>query len=373
MTAISYLHHPGPWHAWYLESTHHLGAAPTNRESLDDALGCRLMKRALTFRQLLLSLLALRYGKSQKEVASVSGLSQSDISHHLRRPRVGEIKAQTFERLLAAIECPPAAVPIVAACLESLDSLDQEGDLTLEEREVIEETVLENGRTTRAALSEAVRLSRALPSLNAYPGSHDLVPAHRRAEELFSRLRGLPAETRSAVVRVAEEYQTWYLCERACLASVQAASRDVESAAEWARLAQEIAERVTGPEEFRNRVRGYALGHVANLLRVSGELRPADATFERAKGLWQAGSDPGRALDPGRLLDLEASLRIDQRRLDEALALLTEAAAVSRIPGRVLIQKAVTLEKMDEYERAVETLLQAEPLIERQGDARLLY
>jgi tetratricopeptide (TPR) repeat protein len=194
-----------------------------------------------------------------------------------------------------------------------------------------------------------------------------------RAEELFSRLEGLSEEMRLAVVRVAEEYQTWYLCERVCLASVQLVSRDVESAAAWGRLAQEIAERVRGPEQFRNRLQGYALGHVANLLRVSGELRQADAIFEQAKILWQGGSDPGWVLDPGRLLDLEASLRIDQRRLDQALALLDEAAAVSRFPGRVLIQKAVTLEKMDEYEQAVETLLQAEPLIERQGDVRLLY
>src|SRR3954469_69660 len=344
-----------------------------DQESLDDALGCCQMKRALTFRQMLLSILALRYDKSQKEIASAAGITQSDVSHYFRRNRRGDIKEETFDQLLAAIECPKAAVPIVTACLEALDSLTQEGNLTPEEREVIEETILENARTARDALTEAVRLSRALPALDGYPGPHDLIPAHRRAEELFSRLVGLSEEMRLAVVQVAEEYQTWYLCERVCLASVQELSRDVESAASWARLAQEIAERVPGPEEFRYRVQGYALGHVANFLRVSGELRQADATFERAKRLWDAGSDPGRVLDPGRLLDLEASLRKDQRRLDEALALLDQAATVSRLPGRVLIQKAITLEKLGDYERAVETLLQAEPLVERQGDARLLY
>src|SRR5947208_10141440 len=85
-------------------------------------------------------------------------------------------------------------------------------------------------------------LTLSLPEPLLSPGDRE------RAEELYSRLAGLSAEARLAVVRVAEEYQTWYLCERVCLASVQAASRDVESAAEWARLAQEIAERVAGPD-----------------------------------------------------------------------------------------------------------------------------
>ncbi len=331
------------------------------------------MKRVLTFRQMLLSILALWYDKSQKEIASAAGISQSDVSHHLRRPRVGDIKDETFERLLAAIDCPKAAVSIVTACLEALDFLTQPGDLMAEEREVIEETILENTRTIREDLREAVHLSRTLPSLDGFPAPYDLIPAHRRAEELFTRLEGLSEEMKVTVVRVSEEYQTWYLCERVCLASEQAASRDVESAAGWARLAQEIAKHVPGPEGFRNRVQGYALGHVGNLLRVSGDLRQADATLERAERLWELGSDPGRVLDPGRLLDLKASLRKDQRRLDEALVLLDEAAAVSRFPGRVLIKKAITLEKMGEYARAVETLLQAEPLVERQGDARLLY
>lgn len=76
-------------------------------------------------------------------------------------------------------------------------------------------------------------------------------------------------------------------------------------------------------------------------------------------------------LDPGRVLDLEASLRKDQRRLDEALALLNEAAAVGRSPERALIKKGITLEKMGEYEGAVETLLKAIPKVDRRSDPRL--
>jgi tetratricopeptide (TPR) repeat protein len=175
------------------------------------------------------------------------------------------------------------------------------------------------------------------------------------------------------VVRVAEEFQSWALCERVCAVSTGEASRNVERAAAWARLAEEIADRVRGPEPWRNRLQGYALAHSANVLRVAGDLKASETAFERAWRLWQAGSDPEGVLDPGRLLDLEASLRRDQRRLGEALSLLDQAAAVGRNPERALVNKGFALEVLGEYERAVETLLQAEPLVRRGGDSRLLY
>src|SRR5436305_1819491 len=110
-----------------------------------------------------------------------------------------------------------------------------------------------------------------------------------RAEELVSRLVDLPEEVRAAVVRVAEEFQSWALCEKVCAVSVEAASRGVELAAAWARLAEEIAERVRGPEPWRDRLRGYAAAHGANALRVAGDLGGSDAAVEHARGLWRAG------------------------------------------------------------------------------------
>lgn len=188
---------------------------------------------------------------------------------------------------------------------------------------------------------------------------------------LWGRLRGVPEEIRLEVVRVAEEFQSWALCERVCAESVTEASREVRRSAALARLAQEIAERVPGPEEWQSRLRGYAGAHVANALRVAGDLRSADAAFESAKRLWHGGADPAALLDPGRLPDLEASLRRAQRRFAEALALLDEALALGWSPARVLVQKGFTLEVMGEYERSIEALLQAKPLVESQGDRRL--
>jgi tetratricopeptide (TPR) repeat protein len=191
------------------------------------------------------------------------------------------------------------------------------------------------------------------------------------AAESWAKLAKLSEGQQLAVVRVAREFQTWALAERVCAESVFQASRDVHRAASLAQLAREIAEKVQGPEGWPNRINGYALGHVANSLRVTGELETADAVFEKALRLWHAGSDPAAVLDPGRLLDLEASLRRGQRRFAEALALLEEALRIGRCRERYLVKKGFTLEVMGEYERAVEVLLEAQPEVESRGDDRL--
>jgi tetratricopeptide (TPR) repeat protein len=102
-------------------------------------------------------------------------------------------------------------------------------------------------------------------------------------------------------------------------------------------------------------------------------LDAADTALAEAKRLWHAGEDLPGLLDPGRLLDLEASLRRDQRRFEEARQLLEDAGSVSHCPGRIFINKGFTLEVMGEYERAVEVLHQAEGVVEQQGDPRLSY
>jgi tetratricopeptide (TPR) repeat protein len=210
----------------------------------------------------------------------------------------------------------------------------------------------------------------ALPLPESDPRAEDRV----RAAELFERLASLSPEERLAVIRLEEEFQNWAICERVCHASTREASRDIDHATSWACLATEIAERVRGPEGFPRRVQGYAGAHGrANVLRVLGELKPARAAFVEAKRLWLSGADPLGLLDPGRLLDLEGSLLRAERRFDEALARLDEAIAVGRSPERALINKGLTLEVMGDYERAIETLLRAEPLVERAGDPRLSY
>ncbi len=149
------------------------------------------------------------------------------------------------------------------------------------------------------------------------------------------------------------------------------ASRDLGRAAFLARLARKGARRVRGPREWVRRVRAFAAAHAANVLRVSGRLRAAGSLLQRAGRLWEAGSDPAHVLDPGRLLDLEASLRRAQRRFEEALTLLEKAQKVSRSPAHTLINKGFTLEVMGDYERAIEALLEAESMPDVRANPQL--
>jgi tetratricopeptide (TPR) repeat protein len=327
------------------------------------------MSHKLSFRQYLLSFLTLWNDRSWKQVGAAAGMPQKQVSQHLRR---GALTDPTFDRLLAAIPTLPGAVEIVTACLEALEALEQDDGLTPEEKHEIERGALLAARAMRKALTEQALLSRDAPPAG-YPRSDDVRDLRKRAGELWEHLAELPPGARAELVRTAPKYQSWALCERICQESVTEASRNVERAAGLARLALEVAERVQGPEDWRSRVRGYAAAHVANALRVAGDLNAADALLETAKQLWLTGSDLGSVLDPGRLFNLEASLRRDQRRFSEALTALDQAQTLGQRPELALIQKGFTLEIMGEYRRALETLLQAVPSIERTGDPRLLY
>jgi tetratricopeptide (TPR) repeat protein len=318
------------------------------------------------FRPLLVRMLAVWYDMSWKQLSALLRIAQSKLSKHLTH---GEIKDDLFERILEAMKSRPVVVLILKGCIQTLEALTRVADLTEDELVSIERAAQGSARRTREGLSEIARLSRRIVPAG-YPGALDLKPLRRRADELWARLKNRAAAFWSVVVEAGEEYQSWSFCEKVCELSIREASRELERAKALARLAVKIAERVQGPEWWQSRVRGYALAHLANILRVAGHLKAADALLERAKRLWEAGADPDGVLDAERLLHFEAALRRDQRRFDEALSLLDQVPAGSRYRGRALVSRGFTLEVMGEYEQAIETLLRAVPLIRREGDPR---
>src|SRR3954469_20701449 len=323
-----------------------------------------------SYRPLTLSMLACWKGLSQKEIGAGAGLPQKQVSYYLKKE---DLDDAVYARLLRGVRAQPAEVSAVTFCLEALEALEASGkEMTPEELATVEEGVLESSRLIREALVEMVRRSRGVPPLDVYPAPAGLEALRGHAGELWALLKPFPEDQRLVMTRESPRLQTWALAERVCEESVVQASRDVERAASLAAFAQEIAGRMRGPESWRHRVQGFATAHVANALRVRGELREAEAIFAQAKELWDSGTDPDAVLDPGRLFNLEGALRREHRHDPEAFICLDQAAAVGRSPELALIQKAFTLEVMGEYERAVEALRRAEPLVERKGDLRLM-
>ncbi|HEY2740238.1 MAG TPA: helix-turn-helix transcriptional regulator, partial [Thermoanaerobaculia bacterium] len=151
-----------------------------------------------------------------------------------------------------------------------------------------------------------------------------LAPVLRRlgVQELRARVDKLPSLWRWPFVKLVGEE------------SERAASVDAGRALELASFALQVAERITGEEGWVCRVFGWAL--LANARRVGNELAEAEEALACSARL-QAAPPEGRPELPERwrLLDLEASLRITQRRLPEALRLLDEAAEVAPQTGPV--------------------------------------
>jgi tetratricopeptide (TPR) repeat protein len=323
-----------------------------------------------SFQSLVIQILALWKNLLQKQVGARVGLDEKATSRVLKQAGMdGELYQQMLEKMNAR----PVQVAVVTGALEALDALDRDNGLSAAEREHIEKALLEAQRILRNDLTEAARRSRKTPPFDVYPEPDHVEPARWQAREVWLLIKDLPASKREMIVRHSPQYQTWAFMELACDKSAEEASRDPERAAGLARLATVVAETVRGPEGWYNRAKGYALAHVPNIERVFGRLEVADAALAEASRFWLAGSDPDKILDPGRLLDLEASLRRAQRRFDDALACLAKAELIGRRRDRYLINKGFTLEVMGKYEQAMVALLEAQPLVEQSGDERLLY
>jgi hypothetical protein len=158
----------------------------------------------------------------------------------------------------------------------------------------------EIAETARAHARATYQRLLRLPLPEREPKPEDRLEASKQLKDL----KGLPAPVRSSVVKVGRELQSWALCVAAAEESANLSAGDLEQATAWARLAQEIAELVRGPEVWRNRLRGLAAAHMARILKISGQRKESEAAFKQAKKLWRTGADPYNLLDPS----LETSL-----------------------------------------------------------------
>jgi len=220
-------------------------------------------------------------------------------------------------------------------------------------------------------------------SLNA------LARSRAEARELWSELEPYRFEDQYYLIRTHQRFLAWGFCELLCQESLRLAAVDAGRAVERAELAVLISDLMKDDEPVTDRrlyqLRGYAWAHDGNARRVLGDLRGADESFAIAEAWWEAGeAELGDCLgyEPV-ILELKASLRIAQRRFPEAFALLDRIYAIhtqsdrpehrdAHLAGRALVTKALALAEMNEPEKAIELLEQAEGMVDMKRDPRLV-
>ena len=196
---------------------------------------------------------------------------------------------------------------------------------------------------------------------------------HRRAVALIEALEGLTSEERRGRIEGDPDYRLWALTPELGERSVRAVGGSVEKAAEWAALARLAAESAEVPGSWRPRLRACGLFFAANVERVGNGLRDSEKTFVCAWSEWGEGAPEGLPLGEWRFLDLEASLRCDQRRWEDAVGLLQRAITLAppEIVPRLQVSLAIRFNEMAEPARALQILQAARETVEASSDSRL--
>jgi tetratricopeptide (TPR) repeat protein len=162
-----------------------------------------------------------------------------------------------------------------------------------------------------------------------------LTGERQAAQSQWAQLETHPQPRRMLIVRNQRRYQTWGLCEELLRRSWDSRFDDPGTMLELAELASAVAgaldEDTYGSAAWDMRARAFA--HVANAQRVSSDFRAAEKTFRTArKALDQGTGDP---LELATILNFETTLRVRQRRYDEALQLAEREISLCRRWGQM--------------------------------------
>jgi transcriptional regulator with XRE-family HTH domain len=315
-----------------------------------------------------LAILRIAHGWSRQQLAAAVGLTRDTIENYERgrtRPRF----AADLERLVDVMGFPPGLLDRTVAFVVSSQAA-RHAHLYRREDPL-------PAQVADFAAEEARRVEDlARAGLNRLAVAARLLDERRRAPALWARLEGCAEEGRRELVREAAEFQTAGLAELLCEKSRDAAGDSAARAMELAQLAVLSAERAPGEPGWRARVEGYAHAHLANALRVGGDLPAAARELARAEELWSAGAaeDPG-LLNEARVLHLQASLLREQRLLSEALAVLDRALVVDRwgeTPS-LLMGKAKALEELSRFDAAIALLRRAASMVDGERELRTLF
>lgn len=199
-----------------------------------------------------------------------------------------------------------------------------------------------------------------------------------QAPELVERMMGLPFDEQLSLVCDDESFHTWGACQLLLRKSREAAFEDPARSVNLAELGLKVAYNLDDAYDphWVLDLRAKACAYLGNARRVLGELRSADTAFRDAHEHLDR-SMTGNERVRAEVIDLEASLRREQRRFDSALSLLDEAVDLylemddRHRQGRSLISKAKVLEEMGNLEAAIDLLPRALGMIDPEQDPSL--
>jgi tetratricopeptide (TPR) repeat protein len=162
-----------------------------------------------------------------------------------------------------------------------------------------------------------------------------LLAERSSAPQQWTELERHPQPRRLLIVRNQRRYQTWGLCEELLRLSWESRFDDPVRMLCLAEVAAAVAEEldadVYGSATWDMRAR--ALAYVGNAQRVSSDFRAAEKTFRLArKALEQGTGDP---LELATILNFETTLRVRQRRYDDAHQLAEREIALCRRWGQL--------------------------------------
>ena len=187
----------------------------------------------------------------------------------------------------------------------------------------------------------------------------------REAPELAGRLFDLPVDVQAELIEEEEALHTWGLCQLLLGKSLSGTRQDPDMAFDRADLAVRLTSHLG--ESYHPQwvlgLRARALAVRANARRVLGELRGADVDFRKSRSCLARSAMEGTRVE-AEILDLESSLRRDQRRFGEALKSLDRALDLYKEGqdahgiGKVFLQRAKVLEESGDLNGALALLRQ---------------
>ncbi len=220
-------------------------------------------------------------------------------------------------------------------------------------------------------------LFKAIAAARRYAASirHERLEAQRDLQEV--PLREVPAPR--PLDPKERGLRDWERCERLLLQARELRRNHPPAAVAATSMAVCLAERIAadlrGPRELAD-LQARTLAERGNARRVADDLAGAESDLSRA--LERAGQGTESPAFMAQLLDLTASLRIDQRRIDEASRLLDWVHFIylelgdRHEAGRALISKSNAASYALDLQKAIRLLTMGLQLIDTQRDPHLV-